>query len=342
MNNTLRRNHLQKKSTCSPVFVVGSSRSGTTLVYSLLLSSGQFAVYEAETLLLEVCQHKYGRLSKDTNYNKFMADWLQSKQFYRSGLDPAKFKYEAKGHCNSYTEFLEFFMESVMEIQGKRRWAEQTPAHVFHMDTLATAFPFAKFIHVIRDGRDVALSRRKLGWTGTNSKDPLHNLLSAAFSWELCIEKGQTFGGKIGANYKEVKYEDLITNLDKTLKEINEFANVNINNQKIKDCQIGSLKKGNTTSNEDMEGVSNKAIKRWESLLSKEEKEILNIVIGHTLRNLSYDINNYAKSEYYLLLVPTYKVYRYICKLLLRTKRFLRQKTFLGRFSSDTIEIGLQ
>ena len=74
------------------------------------------------------------------------------------------------------------------------------------MGKLHKAFPNAKFIHIIRDGRDVALSRRKVGWTGTRSRDPLKKLLCAAKSWEMAIKEGQTAGKGLGNDYTEIRW----------------------------------------------------------------------------------------------------------------------------------------
>jgi hypothetical protein len=326
----------------SPVFVVGSSRSGTTLVYSLILSSGEFAIYEAETLLLEVCQIKYGNLLSGKKYEKFMRDWLRSKQFYRSGLLADRFKLEAKKHCASYTDFLKFFMESIAKNQGKQRWAEQTPYNLFHMDILSKAFPDAKFIHVIRDGRDVAISRRKLGWTGSRSKDKMKILLAAALSWEFCVKKAQFFGYRLGDNYKEIKYEELVAAPEDTLRSINDYAGITIEKEKINNCQIGSLGKGNTIFQDNMEGISTKGVNRWKTELSEEEKKILNIAIGKTLNQLGYISNGEISSQPPIRLILKVKVYSLFYRLLLRVKLYVRQKTFLGRLSSDSIEIGLQ
>lgn len=329
------------KSSDFPVFVVGSSRSGTTLLYSMLLASGEFAIYEAETMLLEVCKPKYGDLKREINYERFIEDWINSKQFHRSGLDVAKFKRNANEYRKSYTDFLKYFMESIAKKQGKKRWAEQTPGHLFQMDDLSDAFPNAKFIHIIRDGRDVALSKRKEGWTGTRSNDPIKQLVCAALTWEMCIKKGQAYGKKLGDNYVEIRYEDIINNLDNVLKKINTFTQISLDQYQINHCSIGSLGKGNTAFNDKMEGISNKGLRRWKSGITDIEIQSLHIVIGKTLIQLDYEVNN-LDSTLGLFLTMKIKAYLILCRLLLNLKLFLKQKTFVGRFSSSGLEIGLQ
>ena len=321
-----------------PVFVVGSSRSGTTLLYSILLSSDDFAIYEAETLLMTVCKTKYGSLKKRKNYSKFISDWTNSKQFFRSGLDPVQFRREADAYYEDYTDFLRFFMNNIARKQGRNRWAEQTPGHLSYMEQLHKAFPQAKFIHVIRDGRDVAISRRKVGWTGTRSKDPLKKLLCAAKSWEMCIKEGQTAGRKLGDRYIEIRYEDIITNLDDVLRNINNFAQINVNRRKIVDSSVGSLGNGNTAFDDKMDGISPKGLNRWEKELTDTEKNSLHLAIGGTLHSLGYTTKN--KSN---LNVPwKTKIYLIVCPIFLNIKSFLKQKTPLGHLTSEKLEIALR
>ncbi len=106
-------------------------------------------------------------------------------------------------------------MESITKSQGKKRWVEKTPSNIMHMERLLTLFPGAKFIHVIRDGRDVAISRRKLGWTTSITNDPLRELLFNALDWEKTVKYGRHCGDRLGKNYMEIRYEDIIYNLEK-------------------------------------------------------------------------------------------------------------------------------
>ena len=322
-----------------PIFVVGASRSGTTLLYSILCSSGEFPHYEAETHLLDICQIKYGDIKKDKNYNRFINDWIQSKPFFRSGLEPVEFKRKSEENRSSYVDFMKFFMASLAKKQGKKRWAEQTPGHLFHMGILSKAFPKAKFIHVIRDGRDVALSKRKVGWIGTRSSDPIKQLIYAAIDWKMAIRYGQSYAKKLGDNYLEICYEDIICNLDGVLKTVGNFAEIKIDKEQIKSSSIGSLRKGNTAFDERMGGISSEGMDRWKRILTEKEIYVLNLVIGDTLVNLGYvvdDLDNIRN----LRSLWGYRMYSIICPMLFNSKRFLKQKTILGRFTLDKLSIG--
>ena len=88
-------------------------------------------------------------------------------------------------------------------------------------------FPSAKFIHVIRDGRDVAISKAKLGWAGTKSKRKNKQLVFGALSWEKSVLFGNKYGRTIGDSYLEIRYEDIICDTKKAVDTINKFLNTN-------------------------------------------------------------------------------------------------------------------
>src|SRR5947207_14047128 len=71
----------------APVFVLGCVRSGTTLLYHMLLSSGGFAVYRAESNAINLLEPRFGDLSVKRNRERLVEAWLNSKLFLRSGLD---------------------------------------------------------------------------------------------------------------------------------------------------------------------------------------------------------------------------------------------------------------
>src|SRR6266496_5508525 len=71
----------------APVFVLGCPRSGTTVLYHMLLSAGDFAVYRAESNVFSVLQPRFGDLSSESNRRELLRYWLKSKLFQVSGIE---------------------------------------------------------------------------------------------------------------------------------------------------------------------------------------------------------------------------------------------------------------
>ena len=113
---------------------------------------------------------------------------------------------------------LRSFYEIFPERQGKPRYGEKTPAYVKNMLKIEGALPEARFIHVIRDGRDVALSR----WKRTLGDKPPAPAKQVAETWERRIRRAQRHGRKLN-HYLELRYEDLVTDTEPNLREICEF-----------------------------------------------------------------------------------------------------------------------
>ena len=74
----------------APVFIVGCPRSGTSFLYHLLLSAGGFAEFRTQMNVFDVLEPIYGDLGVLKNKKEMMGEWLQSKAFHVSGLDPRK------------------------------------------------------------------------------------------------------------------------------------------------------------------------------------------------------------------------------------------------------------
>ncbi len=315
----------------SPVFVVGSARSGTSLVYSVLLATNKFPLYNAETLLLRTCANKYGPLSRKSNYNKFISNWIKSKQFIRSGLDKESFITKAVQHRTTYFDFLDFFMGETAKKQGKNHWAENTPNHVLEICNIAKYFPRAKFIHVIRDGRAVSASLNKLNWISI--KQPSLRVMSAGIHWQTQVLSGREQGKMLGHRYMELYYEKLVCQPEKTLRQLSKFTGININMHQLTATPYGTLGKNNSVyqkngaRNNDL--FSKNALNRWKNILSSKEQSILNTVIGNTLYDFGYTVGETTNVNQLSIIY---------CKTIYHLKEWLRHNTILGRNSETDLE----
>ncbi len=104
------------------------------------------------------------------------------------------------------------------ERQGKPRVGEKTPGYVRKMRLIEKAMPEARFIHVIRDGRDVALSR----WKRTLEEGERAPAGQVGEGWQRRIRRAQRQGKRL-SHYMELRYEDLVTDTEPNLRAIAEF-----------------------------------------------------------------------------------------------------------------------
>jgi hypothetical protein len=114
------------------------------------------------------------------------------------------------------TEATRAFFGLYAERQGKHRWGDKTPGHVLQMPRVQHVLPEARFIHLIRDGRDVALSVIKLDW-GADT------ITAAARRWKTSVLRGREHAPLL-SDYLEVRFEDLVLNTEPILMRICEFV----------------------------------------------------------------------------------------------------------------------
>jgi hypothetical protein len=103
--------------------------------------------------------------------------------------------------------------------QGKEGYGDKTPMYVLHIRQLGTLFPEARFVHIIRDGRDVARSFMDGGWAD--------RIEDATLYWKLQVVRGRRAGQRLGPErYREVRYEDLVADPESVLTSICEYLDV--------------------------------------------------------------------------------------------------------------------
>ncbi len=170
------------------------------------------------------------------------------------------------------------------ERQGKsgcRRWIDHTPTHARHGSTLRLLFPRARFLHLIRDGRGVAASVAGLDWGPANP-------MAAARWWAEQVAHGLALESAIGEPVLRVRFEDLLTEMEPTLRRICEH--LGIEDQSSMRRADGFLPPSYSRDQHALVGRTPDASRAdaWRSTLSPRQIEIFESQSGDLLRHLGY------------------------------------------------------
>jgi LPS sulfotransferase NodH len=271
----------------APVFVVGCPRSGTTLLYSMLLSAGDFAVYLAESNVFNLLAPRFGDLSVKENRERLIEAWLESKLFRATFLDAAQIRARLSAECHGSADFLRIVMEEIARKQGAKRWADNSPEELLHACRIKQELPDALFIHMIRDGRDVALSLdTQHKWVRPFFWDRKDSLLVSGVFWEWMVQGGMKQGEALGKDYMEVRFEDLQADPHATLAKMGDFIEHDLNYERILQAGIGSVSEPNTSFKGDQSGP----VGRWKRKMSPKDLAMFEELVGATLKNLGYPV----------------------------------------------------
>jgi hypothetical protein len=196
-------------------FIVGVGRSGTTMLRLMLDAHPDLAIPPETHFVPELIDAIDGGATPV----QAVETMTEVRQWGDLHTDPADVV-EAWQKLGAFEAgpALRSFYEIYAERQGKPRYGEKTPAYVKNMRKIEGTLPEARFIHVIRDGRDVALSR----WKRTlGDKEPAP-AAQVAEGWQRRIRRAQKQGSKLN-HYLELRYEDLVTETEPNLRKIAEF-----------------------------------------------------------------------------------------------------------------------
>jgi len=307
----------------APVFVLGCVRSGTTLLYHMLLSAGKFAVYRTESSVFNLLEPRFGDLSIERNRQRLLEVWCESKLFKASGLDKDSISAKVMSECRNGGDFLRIVMSEIARRQGVPRWADTTPEHLLYLHRIKQTIPEALIIHIIRDGRDVALSTDKQGYIRRLPWDRTPSKMAAGLYWDWMVSKGRRDGRDLGDDYMEVHFENLIRDPRQALSGIGEFIDQDLDYDQILRVGIGSVSSPNTSFGA---GANFKPVGRWRSGFSNEELLMFESLVGRALEENGYVLAtaNHEKGSDLRLMRATYLKY-------FDTKLYLKANTPLGQ-----------
>ena len=311
----------------APVFVLGCGRSGTTLLYHMLLSAGNFAVYRVESNIINLLEPRFGDLSVPGNKHRMLEAWYNSRLYTLSGLDKEEIAPKIMAECRNGGDFLRIIMTEMCRKQGVQRWADTTPEHILHLHRIKETIPDALIIHIIRDGRDVALSTDKLGYIHRLPWDRRPSKMVCGLYWDWMVNKGRRDGRDLGHDYTEVHFEELVAKPHETLARLGEFIGQELDYDRIREVGIGSVSAPNSSFDDGKKEDFNPA-GRWRNGFPADELEMFEGLIGRTLEENGYEL---ATRNRDVLNRPDLLRTRAMYMKYFDAKLYLKAKTPLGR-----------
>jgi hypothetical protein len=314
-----------------PVFVVGCPRSGTTLLYSMFMAAGGFAVYRKETHFYHLAPG-FPRVLTERTRRRLKEQYMAGYLGKVPGLAVEHYLDRALDASRTYEEVLPRLMDAITRAQKMERWVEATPTHVLYMREIKRAIPNALFVHVIRDGRDCALSYDRQGWTSTLPSDRRHRVGIAALYWEFMVRAGRTFGRDHQRDCLEVRFEDLIEHPRETLSQVGGFLHHDLDYDRMVQNPIHCLKAPNTSFRHSKD-LKFAPVGRWRQKEVAPDVAMCEALVGRYLDELGYpragsDRHQHVTSGAHLLRA-SYLGY-------FAAKRRLRAHTPLGRVLTNT------
>jgi hypothetical protein len=254
----------------------------------MLMSAGRFAIFRSETHAYNGLGPCYGRFATAAQRQRFLDDWLPSEHFLRTGLEGAEISSRLQEGCRSPGDFLKIVLGRIAEIQGATRWLESTPESGLYLRQIARDFPDARIVHIIRDGRDVALSMSRQAWFRPFPWHRRQPAVPAIAYWDWLVRKIRRLGQQCGNHYREIRFEDLTSRPSETLEQLGTFIDQRLDWNTIERVHIGSVGQPNTSYDQDYQQGKFKPVGRWKWEFSPPELEMVESIAGELLAELDY------------------------------------------------------
>ena len=207
----------------APLFVLGVRRSGTTLLRVMLDRSSVLAIPDESYFVLPLA----ARHRSPVDRTAFVDDLRRIPMLRQWGIDPARVGERLRDGMTTGQAIAAIF-ETYAADRAKERWGDKTPMYMQYLPLIERLFPDARFVHLIRDGRDVAASFLAMP-AGIVTRTWAHPSSAADFAcqWRTEIESAHALGARVGPErYREVRYEALVADPERELDAICAFTSI--------------------------------------------------------------------------------------------------------------------
>jgi len=262
-----------------PIILFGAPRSGTTFLNRLLNSHPEMHITHEMRLFAWAHESLHVAKKEDRLLVTHREDFVKHVTNHFAGM------------------IRDFYATQWPHV---RYWGDKNPHYADMLnrgclDTIRRIFPGAKFIHIIRDGRDVVASivRRKHA-DGT----PWASIEEAAWTWADHTAIGTAFGRKVGsASYHELRYEDLVADEYRASRTLFEFLGIPLHAAVDEFCQQQREKRSFFSSPTRDIASGDVGRSEWSQTFSEEERALALHILAPRLAEFGYGGSPEARGE---------------------------------------------
>ncbi len=276
------------------LFIVGCPRSGTTLLRRVLDAHPSIAITRETHWVPAIFSDKEGLSPDGFVTPELIPKLLADRRFLRLGIpSQALMKLTESPEPIHYAKFVSVIFDLYGKTQNKPLVGDKTPGYVRQLSLLHNLWPTARFVHLIRDGRDTCLSA--VNWKGkadslarrftTWCDDPVS---TAAVWWKWHVQLGREAGQELGPElYYEVRYEALVNNPAKESRALCGFLDVAYTDAVLR------FHEGRTESESGLDAKHawlpiTPGLRDWRKQMCADEVERFEAVAGDLLEELRY------------------------------------------------------
>ena len=261
-------------------FFFGANGSGTTLHRAIFDSHPDLAI-PGEARFVARLAPRYREKGYDTE--RFLTDLGKDGRFENWGLDTGDIEIALSDPpAGDYPEAVRRLYHRYARLQGKTRYGDKTQSNIHHLTLLADLFPEGKFVHAVRDGRDVALAHTD----GTKIEQ-------VAVSWKRRVAAGRAARESLGpARYVESPFEELIDDTEGSVRKLCDFLELPFDPRMLTYYERASDIVSTTAvpdRHKDIFLPPTKGLRDWRRELSDDQVARFEALAGNLLADLGYE-----------------------------------------------------
>ena len=314
------------------IFIVGSSRSGTTMLSRILGNHSKIFTFRELHFFSRLCDSSLSSELSNEESQRLLAKLLcvqkngifyqnKYKNFYNEAA-----KLLLKDPIKNAVELYSLFLNKITKLRSHEIACEQTPNNMYYAQEILDYFPNAKIINMVRDQRDVLLSQKnkwKRKFLGA-SKIPLseairsyvnYHPITTAKIWDSSLS--HTVKYMDDPRFKVVKFEELIKDPELVVNEICSFLRIDYEDQMLEVPVVGS---STTVDRKDRLEIDKAKVEKWKKGgLNNTEIYISQLFASNMMKYFSYELKSFKSppvfSFIYLFTFPIKLFFAFIFNL---------------------------